>query len=90
MFGDAMPSHGFFIRHARNIQLSNIEIVSAKEDLRPAFVLRDVQDADFFRVRTPRVKDIPTFVLNKVDGFSVYRSRQVPDTQFDHAEQEEL
>jgi polygalacturonase len=90
MFGNAMPSHGFFIRHARNIQLSNIEIVCAKEDLRPAFVLQDVQDADFFRVRTPRVKDIPTFVLNNVDGFSVYRSRRVPDTQFDHAEQEKL
>jgi hypothetical protein len=89
MFG-RIPAHGFFIRHARPISMGNVEISSLKQDLRPAFVLQDVQDADFSRVRTPQVKDMPTFVLNSVDGFSVYRSRHVPDTQFDHAEQEKL
>jgi len=31
MFGD-MPSQGFFIRHAKNISFSNVEILSLKED----------------------------------------------------------
>jgi polygalacturonase len=52
MFG-AMPSQGFFLRHAKNVELGGIEIRSAGEDARPAFVLRDVQGARFFDVKTP-------------------------------------
>jgi polygalacturonase len=89
MFG-AMPSHGFFLRHAKNISLSNVEISSLKDDARPAFVLLDVQGADFFRVRTPHAKDIPTFALNNVDDFNVYRCKGVPDIQLEHADQKKL
>jgi len=89
MFG-TMPSHGVFIRHARNISLNNVEIVSLKEDLRPAFFLQDIQGAEFFRVRTPQVRNVPTFALNNVDGFSVFRSKNVADVQFDHATQEKF
>ena len=45
------PSHGFYIRHVKNIDMSNIEIVPLKEDLRPAFALVDVEHADFFRIK---------------------------------------
>jgi len=86
MFG-GMPSHGFFLRHAKNISLNNVEISSLKEDLRPAFVLQDVQGADFFRVRTPHVTNVPTFALNNVDDFSVYQCKHVPDTRLEHADQ---
>jgi hypothetical protein len=87
MFG-RMPAHGVFVRHARNISLNNVEFLSSKEDLRPAFFLEDVQDTEFFRVRTPHVRDVPTFALNNVDGFSVSRSKHVADAQFDHATRE--
>jgi len=89
MFG-RMPSHGFFLRHAKNISLSNVEISSLKEDLRPAFVLQDVQGADFFRVRTPRPTNVPTFALNNVDDFSVFRCKHVPDTRLEHADQKKF
>ena len=52
MFGD-MPSQGFFIRHAKNVKLSHIEIAAMAEDARPAFVLNDVSGADLFHVKTP-------------------------------------
>ena len=87
MFG-RMPAHGVFVRHARNISLNNVEFLSSKEDFRPAFVLEDVQGAEFFRVRTPHVGEVPTFSLNNVDGFSVFRSKHVPDVQFDRATRE--
>jgi len=60
--------------------------------VRPAFILEDVQGADFFRVRTPRPANpsAPTFALNKVDDFSVYRSPHVPDTQLDHVDQKKF
>lgn len=50
-----MPSHGFYVRHVKGIQFDYIDIQPVKEDLRPAFVLDQVEQADFFRIRTLRV-----------------------------------
>ena len=90
MFGNVMPSHGFFIRHAKNIQFNNIEIVSAKEDLRPAFVLQDVRGADFFRVRTQRGRETPAFSLKNVTDFSLAQSRPLADVVLDTVEEKKL
>src|SRR5580658_11218738 len=89
MFGPT-PSHGFFLRHVKNVSVNNVEINSLKVDARPAFVLEDVQSADFFRVRTPRVANAPTFALTNVTDFTVSRSKPVADTQLDHADQKKL
>src|SRR5262249_61610986 len=75
MFGPVMPSHGFFIRHARNVQLSHIEITYDKDDMRPPFVVQDVKGVDFFRVKAQHVRDAGTFALRRVTDFSVSRSR---------------
>jgi polygalacturonase len=52
MFGD-MPSQGFYLRHVKNVELSNIEIAAINEDARPAFILQAVEGADFFHIKTP-------------------------------------
>jgi len=39
MFGE-MPAHGFYIRHARNVSLSNVEVASLKPDARPPLFWR--------------------------------------------------
>ena len=85
-----MPSQGFFLRHIKNIEMTNIEIAPAKEDLRPAFVLDDVQGADFFRMRAPHIVDVPMFALNNVSNFSVGRSKPLPDTELDHVDHKTL
>jgi polygalacturonase len=77
----SMPSHGFYVRHVKGIQFDNIEIRTEKEDLRPAFVLDDVQDADFFRIKVPQVAGVPEFALHKVADFVVHMCSGVPDTQ---------
>jgi polygalacturonase len=82
MFG-TMPSHGFFIRHVKNIEFSNVEIAYLKEGHRPAFVLNDVQGANFFRVKTPRTPDGSTFVLQDVSDFGLEQSKPLPDTQLE-------
>jgi polygalacturonase len=89
MFGP-MPSQGFFIRHARNIEISNVEISALKEDARPAFVLDDVQDSRFFRIRARRTPDTPLFVLNNVEDFEVHLSKPAPDTQLDRVDHKKL
>src|SRR5579875_1477742 len=43
----ATPSQGFFIRHVKNLDMANIEIASDLPDVRPAFVLDQVDGADF-------------------------------------------
>jgi polygalacturonase len=42
MFGDVLPASGFFIRHVKNISLSNIQIAVAGADTRQPFYLDDV------------------------------------------------
>jgi len=75
-----MPSHGFYVRHVKGIQFDNIDIRTQKEDLRPAFVLEDVQGADFFRIKVPHVDGVPEFVLHKVSGFSANMCSGIADT----------
>ena len=53
MFGD-LPAAGLFVRHVRNLDVSNVEVMTATADARPAFWLMDVDGVDFFRVKVPR------------------------------------
>jgi polygalacturonase len=86
MFGN-MPSHGFFIRHAKGIELSNIEIETIKEDQRPLVVMHDVQGADLFRIRTPKAPGVPAAVLDNVRNFSVSGSKSwLADTHLEQAD----
>lgn len=52
MFGD-MPSQGFYLRHVKNVTLSDIEISAMADDARPAFILQNVSGADLFHIKTP-------------------------------------
>jgi polygalacturonase len=86
MFG-TMPASGFFLRHCKNVEFSNVEIATDQPDHRPAFWVRDVKGADFFRVKAPGVA--PVFALQDVIDFRVSASRGVKDTALDkitHAE----
>lgn len=85
-----MPSHGFYVRHVNGIQFENIEIRTEKEDLRPAFVLDDVQDADFFRINVPKVAGVPIFALHNVSNFDVAKCSGVPDTELKTADNKTL
>jgi polygalacturonase len=85
MFG-VLPAYGFFIRHARGIQLHDVTVGFMEEDRRPAFVLEDVKDAEFRNVRADKAKGIPTFILMKVEDVRVKDSRPVADTRVDRAE----
>jgi len=78
MFG-ALPATGFFLRHIKNLEMSNIEVATEQADVRPAFALVDVAGADFFRVRVPRVASTQAFSLQDVSDFRVFGSQFVAD-----------
>lgn len=85
-----MPSHGFYLRHVKGIQFDNVKISAIKEDRRPAFVLDDVADADFFRIKVPKVGDAPEFALHNVSDLSIHMCAGVKDTEIQKAEQRTL
>jgi polygalacturonase len=89
MFGP-LPSNGFYLRHVNGIEMNDIKIITQKEDARPVFILDDVHSADFFRIKAPKVGNVPTFVLKGVEDFRVSQSNTVPDTHLDKAESKNL
>jgi len=89
MFGQT-PSHGFFLRHARGIEMNNVKIQAQKDDIRPAFVLEDVRDAEFVGVRAPHAEGRPTYLLRDVGEFRLHRCRPVGDVEIGEAREKVL
>ncbi|MEO6393336.1 MAG: glycoside hydrolase family 28 protein [Pyrinomonadaceae bacterium] len=85
MFGE-IPAYGFFIRHASNISLNNVEVSYAHTELRPAVVLEDVRGASFFQLNAQRPGGANTFVLRNVSDFRAVECKDVSDTRIDRAE----
>jgi polygalacturonase len=84
MFGE-IPAYGFFIRHVKGIELSNVEISCLKEDLRPAFVIWEVKGADFQHVNAQHAPDLPTFVLKNIEDFSIHQCKGLADMRLERA-----
>jgi polygalacturonase len=79
MFG-VIPAYGFFIRHVKGIELNDVEVRVKAEDQRPAFLLVDVSGAEFNRLKADHAASAPTFVLKRVEDFSLRQSLTIPDT----------
>jgi hypothetical protein len=89
MFGTT-PAHGFFIRHVKGLEMDGIKIEHRNEEARPAFVLKDVDGADFSRIKAPADAGVPTFALSHVRNFSVFRSKPVADTDLPETEKKDI
>ncbi len=75
-----MPSYGFFIRHVKGIKMNNVEVSYMGKEIRPAFYLDDVKDADLFRIKAEPVNGTKTFVLNNVENFGIQQSAGIKNT----------
>ena len=84
MFGE-MPAYGFFVRHVRGLEMSDVRVTFIDEDLRPAFVLEDVRGAEFRNLKARLAPGASTFVLKNVEDFSLQQSRPLPDTLLERA-----
>ncbi len=80
MFG-MLPASGFFVRHARNIEMSHVEIVTVAADVRPAFWMQDVDGFDASFLKLP--SGAPNFALDAVSHFRTFGSIAVPDKRID-------
>ncbi len=89
MFG-TIPSFGFFIRHAADVELSDVDIQTGTPDLRPAFVLEDVAGAEFVHVRWSHSPSAPSFSLEGVTGFTTRFCTPAADVHLDRVEKKQF
>jgi polygalacturonase len=89
MFG-MLPAYGFFIRHAKGIELNNVEVGFIEEDRRPAFVLDQVNGVDFQHVKAQKAAGVSTIVLKNVENFTARGCTPLPDTQVSKADRREM
>jgi polygalacturonase len=89
MFGE-VPAYGFFIRHAKGVSLSNVEISYLSDEFRTPFVLDDVNGVSFNQVTAQKAGDVPTFVLRNVLDFTTQGVKGVADTHLNRVEQKKF
>ncbi len=74
-----LPAQGFFIRHARNLEFSHIEIACDSPDARPAFWMFDVEGVDIERLRATRAPLSSVVASRDVRGLRLRDSLGVAD-----------
>ena len=89
MFGD-IPASGFFLRDVNNVEFTNVEIALGQPDARPVFWLSQVDGADFFRIKTPKLLSPTVFALHNVQEFRVMASRNVKDMYLERVDQKQI
>ena len=73
-----LPASGFYVRHVRNLEMSNVEIEFDTSDARPVFTMDDVAGADIFRLFATGRGKAPAFLLSGVTDFAISGSPGIP------------
>ena len=72
MFG-IIPASFLYVRHARNLELSNVEISFMNSDYRPSVMLDDVKGTTFRNVKINQPEAPKMFVLKDSDKPVIYK-----------------
>jgi polygalacturonase len=73
MFG-SIPAYGLFVRHAKNVELNDVEFSYINPDMRPAILFSDVKNADLRFVKAQKEKNVPSVVLGESANVNVFES----------------
>ncbi|RYE25050.1 MAG: glycoside hydrolase family 28 protein, partial [Sphingobacteriaceae bacterium] len=66
-----LPSYGFFIRHAKNIEMNNVEVSFMGKETRPAIVLDDVKGIRLDNVKASVPANMPLLQVKNVEGLEI-------------------
>jgi polygalacturonase len=89
MFG-LVPAYGFFVRHAKGVELSDVDVRFLQEDRRPAFVLDQVSGIDFEHVKAQKAAGVSTIVMKNVEDFLARGCTEIPDGHIAKADKKEM
>jgi len=74
-----MPSYGFYLRHVKNVKLTDVEVSYMNEDGRPPFILDDVKGAELRYIKAQKAAGASTVVLKNVKDVSIQNVKGVKD-----------
>lgn len=80
-----MTAYGFYIRHARNVYLSDIELKLENSDPRAPFIIEDVKGITLNNVRAQHEKGVPVFIIKNVTDFEIINCGDIPDKKIPSA-----
>ncbi len=89
MFG-ITPAHGFLIRHAKGIEISDFKVVTEANDARPLVIVDHGENIDLFNLKVSPGAPAPMFVLDDVKDFRASKCSPVADTQIAETKHKEL
>ena len=76
-----LPAYGFFIRHAKNIELNQVEMVLENNDYRPAIIMDDVDGARLNHVKMAKVGQVPSLELNQSRNVVIEKCTPLKDQE---------
>ena len=89
MFGE-IPAYGFFIRHVRRLEMSDVEVSYLKDEARPPFILSDAKSVDFRNIKAHHAAGVPSFILKDVEDFSIQQSYPLRDVRLRKVTRQQL
>jgi polygalacturonase len=89
MFG-VLPAYGFFIRHAKGIELSHVDFSYVKEDRRPAFVLDSVDGIAFENCRAQKASGAVTLVMMNAKAVEAHQCAELVDFRGESVARKEM
>jgi len=89
MFGDT-AAYGFYIRHVRDIELSDVDLKLMSDDLRPAIVLDGVNGVHFLNVFAPHSQSAPTLSVRSAGVLRIDRCSGLTDLIKEHVDHEQF
>ena len=89
MFG-MMPAYGFFIRHAKGIELNDVDVSYMQEDRRPAFVLDSAERITLENCKPQKAQGAPGLVMMKSKSITVHNCEGLADFKGDSVASKEM
>ncbi len=74
-----LPAYGFFVRHAEDIKLDNIELHFLNDDQRPAFIFDDVKGAELRFVKAQTSGNIEPVSIKRTSDINLFQSLNMRD-----------
>lgn len=85
-----LPVYGFFIRHAKNIEINNLEVSYIGSEKRPPFLLEDVKGIELIGLKAQVPLNTKMIQLKNVEDLSLFQCSGIPNNTIKKAENRSL
>lgn len=84
------PAYGFYVRHVKDLELTDVELSANKPDVRPPFYVQDVGSLYLDHVSATHRAKVPMFVLDGVKEFTTEQVDGVADMRLKNVGREDF